>query len=83
MRIPKYLCPHLLKKSTMAYVGEIRRKLADPLREHLNDIHNETPKPVFLHFNNWDQRGEDISVTALNSCTTGQINRQTMENCLI
>ncbi|BFY98099.1 hypothetical protein BsWGS_01139 [Bradybaena similaris] len=74
----------ICKRCTKAYTWETGRRLTDRFCEHLSDIHNESAKPAFLHFNSPDHHGEDdISVTALKSCSSNQVSRQAMENRLI
>ncbi|BFZ15785.1 hypothetical protein BsWGS_18824 [Bradybaena similaris] len=74
----------ICKRCQKAYVGETGRRLADRFCEHLRDINNETAKPVSLHFNSPDHRGvDDLSVTALQSCSSDQVTRQAVENRLI
>ena len=74
----------ICKRCEMKYIGETGRLLAERFRDHLRYIHKKELKPVPLHFNSPNHRGaDDISVTAIKSCTGDQALRFSLENRLI
>ena len=65
------------------YIGETKRKLAERLREHLQDIRkNNRTSPVAQHFSRQGHSIEDVSVCVLTTCGSENI-RKTKEMELI
>ena len=70
----------------MLYIGETGRRLADRIREHLNDISKNDQgrsKPVSRHFNLANHSLSNFSVFGLSLCSGGNQSRQTKEQRLI
>lgn len=67
----------------MMYTGQADLWLEDRFRQHLNYI-SKAHKPVSQHYNQWAHKDKrDISVTAINSCSSNESVRKALEQRLI